>query len=79
MITGQGQVTSQPGSIDCTDTGGVCTDTFQSGTAVTLTATPSGPTEFAGWSGCDTTSGRTCTVTMSAARNVTANFQAVSP
>jgi hypothetical protein len=32
------------------------------------------PSIFNGWSGCDAVSGTTCTVTMRAARSVTANF-----
>src|SRR5205807_3266126 len=45
-----------------------------SGTMVTLTATPATGSTFTGWSGCDTASGTTCAVTMSAARSVTATF-----
>jgi len=83
--TGRGQVTSQPGSINCTESGGTCTDVFKAYTVVTLTAAPAedsasqGPSGFAGWTGCDSTSGpdgETCTVTMAAVRNVTATFQA---
>jgi hypothetical protein len=29
---------------------------------------------FTGWSGCDSSSGNTCTVTMTAGKSVTANF-----
>lgn len=79
FLYGHGQVTSQPGNINCTDTGGTCTDTFQSGTVVTLTATVGGGSSFAGWLGCESTSGLTCTVTMNGVRNVTANFQAIAP
>jgi hypothetical protein len=78
FLFGQGQVTSQPGSINCTENGGTCTGAFQNGTVVTLTATTSAGSSFAGWSGCDSTSGLTCTVTMNAVRNVTANFQAIA-
>jgi hypothetical protein len=41
---------------------------------VTLTATPATGSTSTGWSGCDTVSGATCTVTMSAARSITATF-----
>ena len=79
FITGQGQVTSQPGSINCTQNGGTCTDTYPSETVVTLTATPNAGSTFASWSGCDSASGQTCTVTMNAVQDVTANFQAIPP
>jgi hypothetical protein len=39
---------------------------------VTLTASPSAL--FSGWSGCDTVSGATCTVTVRSARSVNAAF-----
>jgi hypothetical protein len=39
---------------------------------VTLTASPS--PFFTGWSGCDTVSGATCTVTMTSAKSVSARF-----
>jgi hypothetical protein len=41
---------------------------------VTLTQRPNLLSTFTGWSGCDTVSGGTCTVTMNAARSVTANY-----
>src|SRR5204863_8437733 len=40
----------------------------------TLTATPAGGSTFFGWVGCEAVSGPTCTVTMNAARTVTAVF-----
>ena len=66
-----GTVTSSPQGINC---GTTCSASYDSGTMVTLTATPGPFSIFTGWSGCDTASGATCTVTMSAARSVTANF-----
>ena len=69
--TGSGSVTSSPPGIDC---GATCSATYTSGTVVTLTATPASGSTFTGWSGCDTVSGTTCTVTMSVARSVTASF-----
>jgi hypothetical protein len=47
---------------------------YEVGTVVTLTATPSTGSNFTGWAGCDNVSGATCTVTMNAARTVTATF-----
>jgi hypothetical protein len=68
---GSGTVTSSPSGIDC---GTTCSAAYDSGTVVTLTATPAFGSIFTGWSGCDAGSGTTCTVTMSAARSVTASF-----
>jgi hypothetical protein len=66
--TGTGTVTGT--GINC---GSDCGESFVSGTSVTLTASPAAGSTFAGWSGaCTGTS--TCTVSMSAARAVTANF-----
>ena len=69
--TGNGTVTSNPPGIDC---GANCSASYDGGTVVTLTATPASGSRFTGWSGCDAVSGTTCTVTMNAARAVTASF-----
>ncbi|MFA6520173.1 MAG: hypothetical protein WCT44_01045 [Candidatus Paceibacterota bacterium] len=63
-----GTVTSSPAGISC---GSDCSQSYLSGTSVTLT--PSSP-GFAGWSGACTGTG-SCTVTMNAAKAVTASFQ----
>ena len=69
--TGTGSVSSNPPGINC---GADCSEPYNSGSSVTLTATASGGSTFAGWSGCNTVSGATCTVAMSAAATVTATF-----
>ena len=69
--TGAGTVTSVPAGIDC---GATCTSNFSFFSTVTLTAKPAAGYSFTGWSGACTGTG-TCTVTMDAARSVTANFQ----
>ncbi|PYK95903.1 MAG: hypothetical protein DME36_00245 [Verrucomicrobia bacterium] len=74
--TGSGTVTSSDGGINC---GPTCLASYTSGTTVTLTATPAFGNVFTGWSGCDTVSGTTCTVTMSSARSVTASFLGIPP
>jgi hypothetical protein len=66
----KGTVTSSPAGINC---GTTCSSAFASGTVVTLTARVIGNRVFAGWSGACTGTG-TCTVTMDAARSVTATF-----
>lgn len=68
--TGTGTVTSVPAGIDC---GADCTETYNYGTSVTLTAAPSVSSLFTGWSGACTGTG-TCTVTMDAVKAVTATF-----
>jgi len=72
--SGTGTVTSNPAGISC---GTDCSEPYVSGSSVTLTAVASAGSILTGWSGCDTTSGPTCTVTVNAARAVTATFARV--
>jgi len=71
--TGLGTVTSSPLGISC---GSACSASFASGTVVTLTAVAEANTNsaFTGWSGACTGTSTTCTVTMDASKNVTAQF-----
>jgi len=71
---GTGTVVSTPAGINCSNsTTAVCTFTFAQNTPVTLTATPITNDTFAGWSGgCTGTT--SCSITLSAASNVTASF-----
>src|SRR5437870_1241152 len=69
--TGTGSVSSSPPGISC---GTDCSEPYDRGTVVTLTAAPGSGSTFNGWSGCDTVSGATCTVTMTAAKSVSATF-----
>jgi hypothetical protein len=71
---GSGSVTSSPSGINC---GSTCSASYDSDTMVTLTATPALASIFNGWTGCDTVSGTSCTVSMIAAKSVTANFLGV--
>jgi hypothetical protein len=73
--SGAGTVTSSPAGINC---GSTCQATYASGTMVTLTATPDAGSTFTGWSGACTGTG-SCTVTMNAARAVTATFGPAGP
>ncbi len=71
--TGTGIVTSSPAGINC---GSDCTEQYLPGTQVTLTATATSDSYFAGWSGggCSGTT-TTCSVTMNSADiTVTATF-----
>jgi hypothetical protein len=68
---GTGTVSATSG-IDC---GATCQAEYQSNSGVTLTATPMQGSTFGGWSGGDCTGVQpTCTMTMNAARSVTATF-----
>ena len=70
---GSGGVTSSPAGIDC---GSTCSYSFNSGSPVTLSASPTdSKSTFVGWSG-DCTGTSTCQVTMDAAHSVTATFAA---
>ncbi len=71
---GNGTVTSGDGYIRC---GTACSSPYNLGTNVFLTATPAAGSTFSSWSGCDTSQGNTCTVTVLSAQSVTANFSAV--
>jgi len=67
---GVGTVTSSPAGISC---GTDCSESYSTGTSVTLTAAPAAGSSFGGWSGACTGTGA-CTVSMSQARTVTATF-----
>jgi|SRR6267142_42663 len=73
---GKGTVTStsSPGSASQIDCGATCAVDFAYGSVVTLTATPALLSLFDGWTGCDSASDTTCTLTIKSARTVTARF-----
>ena len=73
--TGSGTVASTPAGINC---GRDCSQAYKRGTAVVLTAAPAAGSTFAGWRECTPAPGaknqRSCAVSMSEHRNVTATF-----
>lgn len=72
---GTGRIVSSPAALDCDRT---CTAAFEEGTAVTLTAVAGPASNFTGWSGCDRSSGLSCSVVVSAGRAVSAEFASTS-
>ena len=66
--------TTPLGTIDC---GATCTATLAHGTDVTLTALPAAGSTFVGWSGEGCAGTGACSVTMTAARAITATFDAI--
>ena len=68
---GLGSVTSEPAGITC---GSDCSEGYEEGTVVTLTASSETGSEFRGWSGGVCSGTGTCVVSMSASTNVTATF-----
>ncbi len=72
-----GKVSSSPYGINC---GSYCSDTFIAGEPLTLTATPNAGYELIGWTGCDSTTGNQCTLTMTTSnRGVTVSFGPAIP
>ncbi len=78
--SGSGTVTSSVGAISCTQTNGSvtgqCSDSYLSGTSVTLTAAATGTSTFLGWGGACAASGTspTCNVSVVSVLNATASF-----
>lgn len=68
---GSGAIVSSPGGIDC---GSTCTMVYPYGSHVNLTATAAANSRFTGWSGDCTGVAPICTVTVDAAKAVTATF-----
>jgi hypothetical protein len=68
---GNGTVTSSPAGINC---GMDCSEPYNGGTMVNLTASAAMGSTFAGWSGGGCSGTGVCVVTMTAATTVTATF-----
>ena len=70
--SGSGTVTSSPAGIDC---GTICSEEFENGTLVTLTATASEGSTFTGWSGNGCSGTMPCSFSLLMDENVTATFE----
>jgi hypothetical protein len=68
---GNGVVTTNPAGIDC---GTDCSEVYDAGTVVTLTAVPDTGSSFVRWSGGCSGTETTCQVTMDTHKSVTARF-----
>ncbi len=74
--SGAGAVRSDPAGIDC---GAACLARFDAPSSVTLTAAAAPGSAFAGWGGDCAGTAAACTVTLDAARSVTATFADATP
>jgi hypothetical protein len=68
---GNGTISSEPAGIDC---GATCAASYDANNVITLTATPTAGSSFAGWQGASCTGTGSCVVTMSTAKSVAAIF-----
>lgn len=75
-----GTLVSSPAGIACGESGSACAATFAYGTIVTLTESPLPGWQFAGWASCPggDISATTCTMTVSAATIVGADYAGVN-
>jgi len=69
-VSGSGAITSTPSGISC---GADCSESYTTGTSVTLTATPANGYTFANWSG-DCTGTGSCVIQMNSNKSVGATF-----
>lgn len=75
-VNGNGRVTSPAGALDCTNS---CNVQIANNAVVTLTAVPATGFALQAWGGACSGSAATCTLTVGAARSVTATFVASGP
>ncbi len=73
---GSGTVTSSPAGISC---GATCSHTYNSGTQITLSATPAAGSTFTGFSGGGCSGASACTLTLGSDQSVTASFAQAPP
>jgi CSLREA domain-containing protein len=72
--SGDGTVTSSPALFNCGPGCSTATEDVDDGGTITLIGTPAAGSDPVVWSGCDSTAGNQCVVTVSTARAVTATF-----
>lgn len=77
--TGSGTVNSGSSPLPVINCGSTCSGSYPSGTSITLSATASAGSVFAGWSGSGCSGTGSCTVSMTQARSVTATFNTIGP
>ena len=71
QVSGSGTVTSSPDGIDCPT---ACSESFDSGMRVALTAHPASGESFLGWGGGCSGSSSTCTLALDVEKTVAARF-----
>ncbi|MEW6001773.1 MAG: PKD domain-containing protein [Nitrospirota bacterium] len=74
--TGSGTVTSSPAGINC---GSDCTESYNQGTAVTLSSMPYGDSTFMGWTNGACSGTGLCILTINANTTITAIFNILPP
>ncbi len=75
--TGAGTGTLTATGLACS--GNTCSGTYPYGASVTITATHDAGSSFTGWTGCDSTSGNTCVIAITANKSVAAAFGISDP
>jgi hypothetical protein len=73
-VSGNGEVTSDVGGINCRQGSGTCAAEYPADTQVTLTATPDAGEQFLGWTGDCSGIAPTCILTMDTNKSVGAGF-----
>jgi uncharacterized repeat protein (TIGR02543 family) len=73
QASGHGTIATADGTVSCTKP--TCTVSVNSGSSLSLVATPGSDSDFNSWSGCTTTTGTTCALTtITSAATVSATF-----
>ncbi|NEX18481.1 MAG: hypothetical protein C1943_18250 [Halochromatium sp.] len=72
---GSGTVTSSPAGINC---GSDCSEAYEPGTEITLTATPAAGSALTGWSETSCGTATRCTLSLDSAKTVTVTFARIS-
>ena len=70
--TGDGTITSSPAGINC---GSDCSESYDYGAEITLTAISDSASRFVDWTGCDSVTGNQCLANVTSPKTVTATFE----